>query len=42
MAEPVAPIASRLPAAAGPATPRASIAVPERADGPRERLAGEA
>lgn len=42
MAEPVAPIVPRLPGAAGPATPRASIAVPEWADGPRERLSGEA
>ena len=42
MAEPVAPIVSRLPAAACAATPRASIAVLERADGLRERLSGGA
>ncbi len=42
MAEPVAPIVTRLPAAAGPAPPRAASAGTGRADGPRERLAGEA
>jgi len=42
MAEPITTITVHPPSAADPATPRAAITVPERVDGPRELLSGEA
>jgi hypothetical protein len=42
MAEPIAPIILRLPVAADPATPRVATSSPERGDGLRQLLSGEA
>jgi hypothetical protein len=42
MAEPIAPITMRPPSAADPATPRFAITSPERGEGLRQLLSGEA